>query len=140
MLHLVKLAVGIRDLAHLAERQTARAVSDPPLRHQTRMFPRRAEEIVAGGSIYWVVTGVVLVRQRILGIRQEAWDDATACAGLILDPKLVQVEARPMRPFQGWRYLAADDAPPDLESSRPGRGEAAMPPALRRELATLCLL
>ncbi len=140
MLHLVKLAVGIRDLAHLAERQAARAVSDPPLRHQTRMFPRRAEEIVAGGSIYWVVTGVVLVRQRIVEIRQEAWDDATACAGLILDPKLVQVEARPMRPFQGWRYLAADDAPPDLESSRPGRGEAAMPPALRRELATLCLL
>ena len=133
MLHLVKLAVGIRDLAHLAERQAARAVSDPPLRHQTRMFPRRAEEIVAGGSIYWVVTGVVLVRQRIVEIRQEAWDDGTSCAGLILDPGLVQVEARPMRPFQGWRYLEPKDAPADLDTL--DAGEA--PEGLVRQLREL---
>lgn len=140
MLHLMKLAVGIRDLAHLAERQAARAVSDPPLRHQTRMFPRRAAEIVDGGSIYWVIAGAMLVRQRIVEIRQEAWDDATTCAGLILDPTLVQVEARPTRPFQGWRYLSAEDAPPDLTATPQGREVAAMPPALRKELASLGLL
>ena len=140
MLHMMKLAVGIRDLAHLAERQAARAVSDPPLRHQTRMFPRRAAEIVGKGSIYWVIAGVMLVRQRIVEIREEAYEDGTACAGLILDPRLVQVEARPTRPFQGWRYLTAEDAPPDLSASKSGRGAAAMPPALRKELATLGLL
>lgn len=140
MLHLVKLSVGTRDIHDLAEWQAARAVSHPPLRHRTRMAPRRAAEIIDGGSIYWVITGVVLVRQRILDIRPDTMDDGSACTALVLDPRLVQVEARPMRAFQGWRYLAPEDAPPDLATGGPARGEAAMPPALRRELAALCLL
>jgi hypothetical protein len=140
--HLIKLSVGPRDVEQLRAIQAGRVESDPPLRHRTRMFPRRAAEILSfGGSIYWVVAGFVRVRQRILDIREETGDDGIARAGLVLDPELVPVEARPLKPFQGWRYLSPEAAPPDL---RPGaveaRGLDALPAGLRRELRDLGLL
>jgi hypothetical protein len=138
MLHLIKLAVGIRDVAHLAAVQRARAASDPPLRHQTRSFPKRAADILDGGSIYWVIQGAVVVRQRIVDIREERWEDGTKCAGLVLDPQLVPVEATRMRAFQGWRYLSAEDAPADLRLGDAPSNE--MPASLRRALRDLSLL
>ena len=142
MPHLIKLSVGPRDVEQLRALQAGRVESDPPLRHRTRMMPKRAAEILSfGGSIYWVVAGFVRVRQRILDIREERWDDGTSCAGLVLDPELVAVEARPVKPFQGWRYLQPEAAPPDI---RPGAAEArgleALPAKMRRELRDLGLL
>ncbi len=138
MLHLTKLAVGIRDLAHLTAVQAARRGAHPPLRHQTRNRPRRAAEITGSGSIYWVIAGTLLVRQRVLDIVEDRWDDGTPCAGLVLDPALVQVEGRPVKAFQGWRYLQAADAPPDLTAA--ALAPDAMPAALRNELRALCLI
>lgn len=140
MLHLTKLAVGIADIAHLAAVQARRAADEPPLRHRTRNFPRRAEELAAGGSIYWVIAGAMIVRQRILTVAHDRWDDGSACAALILDAELVPLEGRAMKPFQGWRYLAPDAAPPDLRTGPPAKGEAALPPKLREELRALGLL
>jgi hypothetical protein len=140
MLHMTKLAVGVRDIEHLREWQTERALTNPPLRHRTRNFPRRSAEIVAGGSMYWVINGTMLVRQRILDIIEDRRDDNSACTGLVLDPHLVPLEGRPTKPFQGWRYLQAEDAPADLVIGPRARGEAALPPALRQELRALCLL
>ena len=140
MIHLVKLAVGVKDPGHLAEIQRRRAAADPPLRHQTRSFPKRAAELTDGGSIYWVITGAVLVRQRVLDVTEDVWDDGTRCTGLVLDPTLVRVEARPMKPFQGWRYLAPDDAPADLPEGGRISGIEDLPPALRRDLRALALL
>jgi hypothetical protein len=140
MLHITKLAVGVRDIEHLRELQAERAQRNPPLRHRTRNFPRRRDEVVDGGSIYWVVGGAMVVRQRILDVIEDQWDDNSACAGLIFDADLVPVAARPTRPFQGWRYLKPEDAPPDLLRTRSVRGEAALPPTLRQELQALCLL
>lgn len=141
MLHLIKLSVGPKDVAALAAIQKERLRTDPPLRAWTRMFPKRVEELTDGGSIYWVVAGFVRVRQRILEIREEEWDDGTACAALVLDPALVPVEARPMKPFQGWRYLKPEEAPADLAQERPAaEGIEALPPKLRRDLAELCLI
>ena len=138
MLHLMKLAVGARDVEGLRAWQEARAQDEPPLRHRTRSRPRRAPEILAGGSLYWVVTGLLLVRQRVTDIIDESWEDGSGCVGLVLDPRLVAVEARRVQPFQGWRYLAADAAPPDITDRPVETGE--LPSALRRELQTLCLL
>ena len=81
MLHLAKLAVGVRDIAHLRTLQAARAAAAPPLRHHTRSVPRRAAEITAGGSIYWVVAGAMVVRQRVLDVVEDRWDDGARCAG-----------------------------------------------------------
>ncbi len=140
MLHLAKLAVGVRDIPHLAELQARRLAHDPPLRHQTRNFPRRAREVVEGGSIYWVVAGTMLVRQRVLDIVEDKWDDGTRCAGIVLDPVLVPLLGRPTKAFQGWRYLAPPDAPPDRPTGKAADGEADLPPSLRRELQELGLL
>ena len=137
MVHLIKLAVGVRDLEHLREVQAARAAA-APLRHLTRSFPRRAEEIVAAGSIHWVVAGLLLARQRVIDIVAERREDGTPCTALMLDPVLVPVAPRPVRAFQGWRYLEADAAPADLDSLAGEGGE--MPARLRAELMVLGLL
>ncbi len=140
MLHITKLAVGVRDIEDLRGWQAERALIDPPLRHRTRNAPRRREEVLDGGSIYWVINGTMLVRQRILDIIEDRRADGSACTGLVLDPALVQLEGRPTKPFQGWRYLRAEDAPVDLGSAVPALGLADLPPAMMRELRTLCLI
>jgi hypothetical protein len=140
MLHMTKLAVGIRDLGHLAEVQARRLAADPPLRHLTRSFPRRAQEIIDGGSMYWVVAGSVLVRQRIVDIIEATRDDGSACAAICLDPLLVPVAGRPTKAFQGWRYLEAAAAPADLTAATAAEGAEALPEAMRRDLRALGLL
>ena len=141
VLHIIKLCVGVKEVAELAEWQARRIKSDPPLRHQTRMAPKRVEELLEGGSLYWVIGGFVRVRQRLVDVREDQWDDGTACCGLVLDRELVLVEPRPQKPFQGWRYLEAAAAPPDLpRGAVPATGLEKLPPALRRELQALCLI
>lgn len=139
MLHLVKLSVGIRDIAQLQAVQAERTAREPPLRHRTRNFPRRAAEILAGGSIYWSIGNALVVRQAVRDIIEDRWDDGSACAAIVLDPVLVPTEARPIKPFQGWRYLTEADAPRDLRAMA-ARGVQDLPPALLRELRALCLL
>lgn len=139
MLHLIKLCVGVTDTAHLAALQAARLAAGQTLRHRTRNFPRRAAEILDGGSLYWIIAGVVCVRQHITDIVDDARDDGTRCAALLLDRQLVPVAGRRTKPFQGWRYLAAADAPPDLAAGTIA-GLDALPPHLLRELRALGLL
>ena len=129
--------MGVRDLAQLTALQQLRMAANPPLRHQTRHAPKRGDELCAQGSIYWVIGGVVLARQRVLEIRPDVWEDGTKCCALVLDPVLVRVAARPVKAFQGWRYLAPAQAPADLTSQAPG---AQMPEAMRQALAALALL
>ena len=131
---MLKLSVGPKDVAQLRAIQKLRAVIDPPLRHQTRMTPRRREEILDGGSIYWVVAGFLQVRQRITDIIEDQWDDGTPCAGLVLDPRLVTVAARATKAFQGWRYLTPQDAPVDVVEGDAAQGMEALPAALKAAL------
>lgn len=145
--HLLKLCVGAASVEDLAEWQAGRmrATGAPPL-HVTRMWPRRAAEIRAGGSLYWVIRGLVLVRQRVLALDPlEGGDGITRCA-ISLDPALVRVRPQPRRPFQGWRYLRAEEAPPDLSPDlspglSPGSREGeALPAGLAAELAEIGVL
>ena len=137
MLHLIKLAVGVRDPAHLRTLQAERVAGGAALRHLTRHSPRRAPEVTDGGSLYWVIAGTLLMRQRVTAIEPAVRADGSACAALMLDPVLVAVCGRPMKAFQGWRYLPADAAPADLDLNS---AEAALPPALAQRLRELCLL
>ena len=133
-LHLIKLAVGARTPDDIRAYQAA---SRQTLRHSTRNFPRRAAEILDGGSIYWVVDRVVSVRQRITDIVQGDRAQGSKGCDLMLDPGLVRVRGRFVKPFQGWRYLAATDAPEDEAA---WEGATDLPVELRRELARLGLV
>jgi hypothetical protein len=82
----------------------------------------------------------MLVRQRIIDIQADQWEDGSSCATLVFDAELIPVAGRKVRPFQGWRYLQAADAPPDLSFTATASGEFALPETMRRELRALCLL
>lgn len=142
MLNLIKLVVGVSSLEELAERQKSAQncrmhpeYGALPVVH-TRSFPKRSDEILAGGSLYRVISGLILCRQRVLDIQTETRPDSTQGTLILLEPKIIRVEPRALRPFQGWRYLEAKDAPPDLAS---GSSNAALPPALQKELTLLGL-
>ena len=143
-LHLIKLCVGAESLGDLrqwmAERMAEARRSRAPLRHAhtTRMAPKRTQEILDGGSLYWVVKGLISARQRIVGLDPFMDKDGIGRCRIWLDGTVVAVAPRPMRAFQGWRYYPANDAPPDIGESGPGL--AAMPEGMRRELASLGLL
>ena len=143
-LHLIKLCVGcdsVQDLREwIAEKLKDKKRRKQPLEHihTTRMMPKRADELVDGGSLYWVIRGEVLCRQRLVAVRPFVDKDGIGRCRLVLEPRLVLTEPRPYRAFQGWRYLAVKDAPKDLARAAPGA--AKMPEGLRRELRGLGLL
>jgi|SRR5579883_83915 hypothetical protein len=143
-LHLVKLCVGagsVRDLEEWIEqklKEKRRRGEKPEHVHRTRMVPKRAAELIDGGSLYWVIRGEIACRQRIRDVRPYRDKDGVGRCALVLDRKVVLTAPRPFRAFQGWRYLAATDAPRDLEAAAPGA--AAMPEKLRRELRELGLI
>lgn len=135
MLHLVKLAAGCDGLDMLRAFQAERLRACGQLFHLTRMTPKRADELCDGGSLYWVIKGQIAARQRIEAVDSELDDEGRPRCRLVLAPQVVEVQPRPMRPFQGWRYLKADDAPPDRRA-----GDTAPPPEMAEELRRLGLL
>ena len=143
-LHLLKLCVGadtVADLeAWIAERlaEARRLGQTPEHRHTTRMVPKRIPELLGGGSLYWVIKGQVTARQRIGDVRPFTGQDGVGRCHLVLEPAVVEVEPRPCRPFQGWRYLPDPDVPPDLARGHPD--VVALPAPLRRELRHLGLI
>ena len=112
-LHLLKLAVGIEDIDHLRQIRQVRAAERGGNWVYTRNQPRRAQEVLAGGSIYWVIRGQIRVRQRVTGLRGERDETGRRYCLIEVDAELVPTLPRAWRPFQGWRYLASIDAPPD---------------------------
>jgi len=143
-LHLIKLCVGIESISHLSERQAARIAEMTAngetieLFHRTRQMPRRRDELLMGGSIYWVIKGSISVRQGLLDLRQVRCNDGIRRCDLILDPQLVPTRPRPRRAFQGWRYLSGEEAPKDLGLSDAEANR--MPETMRSELIELGLL
>ncbi len=144
MAHLIKLAVGAHTIEDIEAWQASRARGGPTHTVPTRQFPKRAPEIVAGGSLYWVVAGLVSVRQEIADIHEIRRDDGTRGTAIHVRRTLIPVALRPQRAFQGWRYLERDAAPPDVQEGDLAAGSHAadntLPPALLRELAALCLI
>ena len=143
-LHLIKLCVGVESLAQLAAYradQTDRARAEgreDVSRHITRMWPKRAEELLEGGSLYWVIKGTVLARQKILRLDEVIGSDGIRRCGIIMDPTLMRTHAQPRRAFQGWRYLTIDDAPKDVGVFN--QSEDIIPDKLHAELSALGIL
>ena len=145
-LHLIKLCVGCESIEDLAGWQAERlkqrrraGEKKPRLFHRTFQTPKRRDELIDGGSLYWVIKGLVQVRQPLIDITEGTKEDGTPCCLLILKNELIPVRPTPRRAFQGWRYLDPDEVPDDLKRGAAG-GIVAMPPKLRKQLAELGLL
>ncbi|MGF1622549.1 MAG: DUF1489 family protein [Rhodomicrobiaceae bacterium] len=144
-MHLIKLCVGVDALEELAAWQAMRletqrsAGVEPELAHRTRQMPRQRDAILDGGSLYWVIKGVIRARQRIIDLREETDAEGRTLCAIVFDPALIATRPQPRRPFQGWRYLKPEDAPTDIGAL--GAGDLAkMPEAMRAELAELALI
>lgn len=140
-LHLIKLCVGADSVDDLMDWRT-RSMKDRlasgqsrHMFHTTRMWPRREAELLEGGSIYWIIRGLIQVRQLLAGFEEVTGADGIRRCNILLEPEFQLTQPVPRRPFQGWRYLKAEDAPPDMEA-----GAAALPPELAAKLADLGLL
>ena len=118
-INLVKLSVGTESIDDMLgwQQQRASQSRDGQYYHVTRMWPKREAEILNGGSIYWVIKGVVQCRQRILRLDEVIGDDGIRRCAIVLDPVIIRTETALRRPFQGWRYLTRDDSPADLRGS-----------------------
>ena len=128
-LHLIKLCVGCDTVEELRAWRARHYATGEANRVHTRQTPKRAAEIVDGGSLYWVMKGAVLIRQRVLAIETLGEGQASRCE-IVLDPDIVHTAPQPRRACQGWRYFEAKDAPPDLAQAAGGD----MPQDLAREL------
>ncbi|MFZ3583514.1 DUF1489 family protein [Loktanella sp. DJP18] len=139
-INLVKLSVGTESIADLTawQRQRARQGADGPYRHVTRMWPKRESELLDGGSIYWVIKGVIQCRQRIVALQEVTGQDGIRRCGLVLAPEVIRTASTPKKAFQGWRYLAPADAPRDLTDAQ--QAEDALPPDLQKALAAIGVL
>lgn len=142
VVNLVKLSVGTQSIDGLEAWIKKRVAINkktsfgPVYDHVTRMHPRRMDELLEGGSIYWVIKGVILCRQKIVEIQKVSGGDGIERSALLMAPKLIRTEPQMRRAFQGWRYLNGEDAPNDLGTG----ADRNMPPELQLKLADLGLL
>ena len=135
--NLIKLCVGADEPGDLLAWQYKRrreTGSKTPV-HVTRMWPKRQEELLDGGSLYWVMKGLIRGRQAILGLEKSVGEDGITRCAIQLDPELVLTNIAPRHPFQGWRYLDGNDAPPDLITS--SQTDVALPSELQLALGEI---
>ena len=139
-MHLQKLSVGSESIATLQDwqdvvvsRRVSRGLSAHH-EHVTRMFPKQAEALLDGGSLYWVIKGLIQCRNEIAALEQVTTQDGRKACSILMVPKLIPVVPTPKRPFQGWRYLKPEDAPADIAA---GTGDDSLPPELAAKLAKL---
>ena len=136
-LHIIKLSVGSEDIDDMYRWLKDSKAGRDKFSHTTRMFPRRKEEIVPGGSLYWVIRGVVLCRTPIADLVPVTGKDGIERCRIELKHQVVPVYPIPRRAFQGWRYFKEEDAPRDLPKGERGKD---IPPKMRKELIELGLL
>lgn len=144
-LHILKLCVGVSSLDDLRRWQQRRGFRRADLGHAgkvvvhvTRNMPRRAADVLDGGSLYWVVRGRIACRNRILALEEIEGDDGKRRCAIVMAAGPVQVIPRRHRPFQGWRYFDAEAAPPDLELT--GADTSDLPAEMAADLLELGLL
>jgi len=140
VINLIKLCVGVSSVQELEEHRAYRRENgmgrpDGLNVHRTRMMPKRRNEIIKGGSLYWVMSGLIQCRQKIVDLDSQRDHEGKSCCDILMDPEIVRTIPQPKRPFQGWRYFRQNDAPSDLKAGA-GDGDA----ELAAELTKLGLI
>jgi hypothetical protein len=138
-LHLLKMCVGCDSVDDLRQWQVDRMLRGEKPFHRTRNMPKRAAEILEGGSLYWIIKGEIRVRQRIIGLDPGVDGEGTRFCFIRLGPDLVETIRMARRPMQGWRYLGPEDAPGDRDPRFTDEADE-MPPTMQKELRALGLL
>lgn len=128
-LSMTKVAYGAQSLEEVHGWFAARG---DEARLTTRYLPKRHAEMI-GGSVYWILKHQLVARSEILGF-EPAEGGRTH---IVIRGDLIDVQPRPRRAHQGWRYLEAVDAPADLAER--GGGDL-LPGHLAGELARLGLV
>lgn len=138
MLNILKLCVGADSVEDLTRWYAAHRGSWPSgtTAHVTRMWPKREAELLDGGSLYWVIKGTILARQRLLRLEDRTGPDGIRRCALVLDAAVIRTEPALRRPFQGWRYLEPADSPRDLTTRST---DDTLPPSLAQALADIGL-
>ncbi len=142
-INMVKLCVGIDTVAQLEAYRATQSGAASASRvedlttHVTRMWPKRADELVKGGSLYWVIKGAIQARQRILRFEERIGPDGIRRCAIVMSPEVIRTQTALRRPFQGWRYLDATDCPPDLFAK--GRCRDELPPEMQQALSEIGL-
>ncbi len=121
MINLIKLCVGINSIEHLIEvrkkrREQGLARYENYDVHRTRMMPKKRDEIINKGSIYWVINGQIQCRQLIVDLQKQIDEEGKSCCDIVMDKKIIRTIWQPKQAFQGWRYLKPSDAPADLDA------------------------
>ena len=139
-LNIIKLSVGSENIAMLSQLQEERRaqLNVKYSLHITRMWPKRENELLNGGSIYWVIKGAIQLRQKLIGFDEIVGADGIRRCGFRLDPELIPTTKALRRPFQGWRYLKSEDCPSDLSTSRETDDD--LPEEMQQSLARLGVL
>lgn len=137
-IHLIKLAVGVDDIDHLVDRQRVNKRGN--VEHRTRMMPKRIDELLDGGSMYWVIRGFIQVRRTLVDLREGKDAHGKSVCIIEMEPKIQLVQPRAQRPFQGWRYLKGDAAPLDIKGNLKSYIDPKMPKEMRLELLRLGLI
>lgn len=137
-LHLLKLCVGAEGPEDLAGWQAGRPDRWGGVIHVTRMRPRREAELLAGGSLYWVMKGAIVCRQKLISLQEVIGDDGIRRCAIVMNREVIRTRPSPRRPFQGWRYLEPADAPAD--EGPLGVDAEDLPEELRRALAEIGVL
>jgi len=143
---MIKLSVGSESVESLREWQEEilakkrKKRQKPELFHWTRMMPKKKDEVLDGGSIYWVIKGFIRARQRILDLDQRIDDEGQPYCAIVLDPPLIPTALRSFRAFQGWRYFDPADVPPDAEKRASGKSRGQPSEEMLADLKNLGLL
>lgn len=141
--HLLKLAVGVDSLDHLRRLQAGRRLvrqGRAVVAGFTRRRPRREAELLDGGAIYWVIAGAIRARQALVGFEDAVDAEGRPFCRLLLDPEPAAVRPVAKKAFQGWRYLAPEQAPDDIDDTGGSDGDDALPPDMARELREIGLI
>ncbi len=137
-IHLIKLAVGVDDIDHLLERQRVNKKGN--VEHRTRMMPKRVNDLLDGGSMYWVIRGFIQARRTLVDLREGKDAHGKSVCVIEMEPKIHLVHPRAQRPFQGWRYLKTDAVPLDIKGNFKSYVDPKMPKEMRLELLRLGLI
>ena len=139
MMHLVKLCVGVSSVEELENYREERFTwyrgaphPDNLHVHRTRSMPRQRASIIGQGSLFWVMAGEIRCRQSIVALAPVEDHEGRPYCDILMLPDIVRTIPYPRQPFQGWRYLRPQDAPPDLPSGVEAAGQAEFAAELHR--------